>query len=392
MTPVRPRALRIITRLNVGGPATHVTVADKGLRQLGWETLLVHGTVEPDETEIPLDDLDLPMHRVAALARPLRPLPDAKAFAAITSIIRDYRPHIIHTHLSKAGLLGRGAAIVASRAVRIHTFHGTVFEGYFGASMSGAIRRAERILGGRTDYLIALSERQREELLAHRVAPASRIRIVPLGLELGRFAGVDRGVARAALGISEETLAVVAIGRLVPIKRLDRLLRAVALASGRVPSLHLYVVGDGSERAPLERLASSLEIRDRVTFVGWCTNTPLWYGAADVVALTSDREGTPLALIEASAAGRATIATNVGGVADVVADGETGLVVDPADEAGLANGIARLALDPGLRIGLGRAARDRSKGFSADRLVSDLDRLYREALSKRGMLPHNGQG
>lgn len=381
---VRPRILRIITRLNVGGPATHVVVADRGLRQRGWETLLVHGVVEPDEAEIPLEGLDLPMRRLTTLARPVRPVADARALASIAGVIRAYRPHVIHTHLSKAGLLGRSAAILtSSKGLRVHTFHGTVFGGYFGASESNMIQRAERFLGHRTDRIVALSERQRQELLDYGIAPPERIRIVPLGLDLDRFAGLDRGASRSALGIPDDVVAVVAVGRLVPIKRIDRLLRAVAGAAERAPAIRLYLVGDGGERASLEALSASMGLASRVTFAGWSTETPRWYAAADIVALTSDREGTPLALIEAASAGRATVACDVGGVADIVVDGETGIVVEPDDEKAFADALARLASDPDLRERLGRAAPGRARGFAAERLIDDLDSLYRQALKER---------
>jgi glycosyltransferase involved in cell wall biosynthesis len=385
---VRPRVLRIITRLNVGGPATHVILADRGLRERGWETLLVHGIVEPDEAEVPLQDVDLPMTRLSTLARPIRPAADARALAEIARLIRSYRPHIIHTHLSKAGLLGRTAAMfVSSPAVRVHTFHGTVFGGYFGESTSGIIQRTERFLGHRTDRVVALSERQRQELLDYGIAPEDRIRIVPLGLDLDRFAGIDRAGARAALGIPADAVAVMAIGRLVPIKRIDRLVRAVAVAARSAPAIRLYLVGDGGERPALEALSGSLGLSDRVTFAGWSADTPRWYAAADMVALTSDREGTPLALIEAASAGRATVAADVGGVADIVVDGETGFVVPHDDGEALAAALTRLALDPALRQRLGAAAPARARGFAASRLVDDLDALYREAMAEHRERP-----
>jgi glycosyltransferase involved in cell wall biosynthesis len=382
---VRPRVLRIITRLNVGGPSTHVLIADAGLRERGWETLLVHGALEPDEVGISLGGVDLRLRYLPTLVRPISPIADLRATASLVRIIRDYRPHIIHTHLSKAGLLGRSAAIFSSRAARIHTFHGTVFRGYFGASKSGMVQRAERILGARTDRVLALSERQRDELLAYRIAPAALIEIVPLGLELDRFRGGDRRAARAALGIAPRTVAVMALCRLVPVKRIDRMLRAMAVALATAPALRLYVVGDGAERAALERQAADLGIADRVTFAGWSTDAPAWYAAADIVALSSDSEGTPLSLIEAATAGRAAVATDVGGVADVVVDGVTGIVVPCEDEAALAEALARLGNDASLRARLGAAAPERAVRYAAERLVDDLDSLYRHLLAERGV-------
>lgn len=379
-----PRILRVITRLNVGGPAMHVTVADRGLRARGWETLLAFGNVEPDEVEIDVDDLDLPLARVAGLARPVRPLADLRAAIGIASLIRRHRPDVIHSHLSKAGLITRSVALATSRAIRIHTFHGTVFGGYFGERTSAAIVRAERFLGARSDALIALSPRQHNELLEHRISSAERVHVVPLGLPLDRFAAAGSAKARLAarrrLGIPRGTFAIVAIGRLVPIKRLDRLVDAFALVVAEVPTAHLYLVGGGAARTTLERQVAEKSLENRISFAGWSRETPDWYASADVVALTSDREGTPLALIEAAASARPVVATDVGGVADVVADGQTGFLVAPSDTRAFADRLVRLGRDPALRAAMSAAAPARAKGYSAERLVDDLDRLYRQTI------------
>jgi glycosyltransferase involved in cell wall biosynthesis len=383
-----PRVLRIITRMNVGGPATHVTIAENGLRARGWNSLLVHGTVESHEVEADLTSLpEAYRRRVPEMARAVRPGPDARAFARILSIARTYRPDLIHTHMSKAGVLGRLTGMLGRPgAARVHTFHGTVFGGYFGERSSSGIVRTERFLGHRTDRVVALSERQRDELLANRIAPAERIAVVPLGLQLDRFADRDRTAARDRLAIGPEELVVLAVGRLVPIKRVDRLLRAFAAIAADVPTARLYLVGDGPERDALLAEASALGITDRLRHVGWTSDTPIWYAACDVVALTSESEGTPLALIEAAAAGRSVVATDVGGVADVVIDGQTGFVVPRNDEHALAMRLRELLLDADLRGRMGAAAGPRSVAFAADRLVDDLDALYRAVLG-RGPAP-----
>jgi glycosyltransferase involved in cell wall biosynthesis len=386
-----PRILRVITRMNIGGPATHVVLANRGLEERGWETLLVFGTVEPDEAEVDTSTITVPFQRVPSLARPIRPLADARAGAAIAGVIRRFRPHVVHTHLAKAGQLGRGMALLTSRAKRVHTFHGTVFSGYFGDAASRAIVRAERVLGHRTDAVVALSERQRNELLEERIAPADRIHIIPLGLNLERFAPARepdaRQAARTRVGIPGDAIAIAAVGRLVPIKRLQRLVEAFGIVAARVPSARLYFVGDGSERAALQSQVAAARLSDRVTFAGWSAATPDWYAAADVVVLTSDREGTPLALIEAAAAGRPVVATDVGGVADVVADGSTGFIVPAQDVTALADRLTLLALDPALRDRMGREAPAQAGRYAADRLVTDLDNLYRGLLGDRRTSP-----
>lgn len=378
-----PRVLRVITRLTVSGPSTHVLLVDRGLGERGWETLLVHGTVEPGEVEYDLADVRIARRRVPAMGRAIRPVADMRSLASLARIIRHYRPDIIHTHQSKAGLLTRSAALIASPSTpRIHTFHGTLFAGYFGSRATQAVIGAERFLGRRTSRVIAISQLQRDELIAHRIAPPDRIAVIPLGLDLDRFRGLDRAAARSVLGVPEEALAVVSIGRLVAIKRVDRLIRVFASVAPAHPRAHLYVVGDGIARVELERQAAAAGLGDRVTFVGRSADAPRWYAAADLVVLTSDQEGTPLSLIEAAAASRPVLATDVGGVRDIVVDGITGLVVASHDRDGLAGGLSRLLTDTGLRATLGAAASQAAGRFDATRLVDELDRLYRDVLAE----------
>lgn len=379
---MRRRVLRVITRLNIGGPATHVRIADEGLSKLGWETLLIHGEVERDEAEIDLDGMLSPRYRMPSLVRAIKPRSDAAALVALTKAIRQYRPHIIHTHLSKAGLLGRWAGMLVSPAPRVHTFHGTVFSGYFGRRSAAAVVHVERFLGHRTSRLIALSDGLRQELVNQRIGPPNRIQTIPLGLQLDAFRGHDKASVRRSLGIPGASPAIVAIGRLVPIKNITRLLAAFKIVHTSVPSARLYLVGDGPERQALEAIATADAIGDAVTFVGWSMEGPRWIAAADVVALSSDSEGTPLSLIEAAAAARPVVATDVGGVRAVVRDGETGFLVEREDVAALAGHLVSLLGDRNLRDTMGAAAAAGAGRFSAERLVNDLDALYRDLLDK----------
>jgi glycosyltransferase involved in cell wall biosynthesis len=380
----RPRrVLRVITRLVVSGPATHVVLADRGLAERGWQTLLVHGTVQPDEAEIDIDAAGIAHERVPSLMRPVRPAADARTFAALVGIIRRYRPDVIHTHQSKAGLLTRAAAMASSRAVRVHTFHGTVFDGYFSPRVSAAIIRAETFLAGHTDRLVALSDGLRDDLVARGIAPASRFTVIPLGVNLERFAAADRLESRRERGIPEHELAIVALGRFAPIKRLDRAIRVFATVHERRPETVLHLVGDGAIRSELQPLAASLGIADAVRFEGWSSDAAGWLAAADVVLQASDNEGTPLTLVEAGAAGRAVVATDVGGVRSVVIDGENGLLVPAGDEAALTDALARVTADGTLRAALGDGGRRLADRFGAGRLTDDLDALYRDLLRER---------
>lgn len=371
--------LRIITRLSVSGVTTHVTVADRGLAERGWETLLVHGRVQPDEIEIPLPVPGVRSVRVGSLARPIRPVADAETAYRLARIMRRYRPDIVHTHHSKAGMLGRSLALLAGTP-SVHTFHGHVFDGYFSPRTASLIMTAERQLARRTSRLIALSDALREDLVRRGIADRGRIEVVPLGLDLDRFGGGDRTAARARLGVPGDAFTIVFIGRLVPIKRGDRLVRVFARVAERLPAGRLYVIGDGSDRAEMEHQAGALGLADRIEFRGWSSDSPGWYAAADVIALSSDSEGTPLTLIEAAAAGRPVVACGVGGVPDVVTDGVTGFVVPVSDEAAFAERLVQLAGDPRLASAMGRAGASAAARFSGARLVADLDRIYRDIL------------
>lgn len=376
----RPRVLRIITRLAVSGVSTHVTLANQGLTRRGWDTLLIHGRVQPDELEIDLPIPDVAMHRMETLARPVDPIADLRTSADLLNVIRTFRPDIVHTHHSKAGLLGRSAAILTG-VPRVHTFHGHVFEGYFGRRTSTAIVAAERLLATRTSRLIALGPLQRDDLLSRGIGRPDRFEIVPLGLDLDRYKALDRDTSRRRLGLPSDALIILMVGRLVPIKRVDRLLRAFAHLRAERSDARLYIIGDGSERGSAKRQAAELGIADAVTFAGWRADTAAWYAAADFVVLTSDNEGTPLSLIEAAAAGRPAVATAVGGVADVVTDGSTGLLAPAFDEAALAAAMSRMASDAGLREQLGAAAPAAADRFGIERLVDDLERIYEQLLA-----------
>ena len=322
------------------------------------------------------------MHRIGSLARPIRPVADLLTAGSLLGVVRSFRPDIIHTHHSKAGLIGRSVGMLAG-IPRVHTFHGHVFEGYFGSRTSTAIVTAERLLATRTSRLIALGPLQRDDLLSRGIGRPEQFEIVPLGLDLDPYRLPDRAVARERLGLSPTAIIIVSVGRLVPIKRVDRLIRAFASVQARRPDARLYLIGDGSERGAAEEQAATAGLADIVTFCGWRTDTAAWYAAADLVALSSDNEGTPLALIEAAAAGRPAVATAVGGVADVVTDGVTGLLAPAADEQKLADALFRLTDDPELRRRLGSAAPAAAEGFGITRLVDDLERIYRELLAAR---------
>jgi glycosyltransferase involved in cell wall biosynthesis len=368
-----------------------VSMLSGRLNRARFQTLLAYGKVGPGEasSEFLVRAERCRTTVVPGLTPEISPLGDLRALVALVRLIRRYRPHIVHTHTAKAGFVGRLAAIVSPRPrpIVVHTYHGHVLEGYFGRAASAAYRLLERGLAQVSDCLIGVSEATVDDLVRLKVARRNRFRVVPLGLDLRRFLKGDRGDAaalRARCGAGPDEILVAYVGRLVPIKRVDLTLRAVAQARQAGAGVRLVVVGDGHCRASLERLADEVGIADAVCFLGYLQDAGTVTAAADIAILSSDNEGTPVWLIEASAAGLPAVATRVGGVSDVVRP-DTGVLVRAGDHAGLAAGLAELAHNPELRARMGARGRAHVlRHFSIERLLGDLEGLYDELLTRRG--------
>ena len=396
------KVVRIITRLNMGGPARHTVLLDRGLGADGFDTLLVHGAVSTGEASFEqlAERAHIPTFRIPALGRRIRPLDDVRALTTLWRVLRRVRPAVVHTHTTKAGTLGRIVAAVhnaltprAERAVVVHTFHGHVLEGYFGTGGNLLVRWTERALSRVTDCTVAISDRQRADLVSRfKVASPERTVVIPLGLALDPLLALDRHASEHAGGQGwNEAFAVGYVGRLVPIKRVDRLLRAVALARTRVPVLQLVIVGDGPERRRLEAIAAELGIAEAVAFRGWQEDLAPVYARLDAVAITSANEGTPVALIEAMAAGIPVISTAVGGVPDVVQHEATGLLTAETPES-IAEAIVRTIVDPaGARERATRARAFVRERYRDEVLVDRMSALYRELITrKRSLGSENG--
>lgn len=389
----RVRVLRIIARL-IGGPAHHVSLLTAGLDPERYETLLVHGAGGRHE-----DTLDEVAERYALrrivvdqLGPELRPDRDLRALAALTRIVHRCRPDIVHTHTAKAGMLGRLAARLAGgrRPLVIHTYHGHVLEGYFGPAASRAFGLAERGLARISDRLIGVSEATVDDLVRLNVAPRDRFRVVPVGLDLARFASAPSasGAAfRREIGADDGDVVVAFAGRLVPIKRLDVLLDGFAHARGAGAPLRLVVVGSGELLPGLGEHAARLGVAEFVHFLGHRTDVETILAGSDVAALTSANEGTPVFLIEAAAASVPAVATDVGGVNEVIGP-DIGILVPQGDARAVSDGLTRLAADPELRDRIGAQARTRALArFSAERLLADITQLYDELLADRAVSP-----
>jgi glycosyltransferase involved in cell wall biosynthesis len=392
-SPTTIRVAQIIARLNVGGPAIQAILLTRLLDPLGYRTRLLRGREGPEEGSV--DYLADELFVQPVLIRSLRRDPglhDLPALLALVRELRRTRPQIIHTHAAKAGTLGRLSALIALRRhqrVLVHTFHGHSLTGYFNPRTARLYTIIERILARRTDALIAISEEVRDELASLGVAPADRFTIVPLGVDLGPFAvegpkrDTMRRELRRELGIPDETKVVTLVARLVPIKRVDRFLRMARLITERTAA-HFVIAGDGELGTELRACTDARALGERVSWIGFRRDMPAVCFASDVVALTSDNEGTPMSLIEAQASGVPVVATDVGGVRSVVHDGHTGIVRHPDDDSALAQAVVDILTDDVFAKRLAAAGRTHAlSAFSIERLVEDLDRLYSDLLQTK---------
>jgi glycosyltransferase involved in cell wall biosynthesis len=389
------KILRVIARLNVGGPARHVVLLDRGLRARGHDTRLVHGSLAPSEASLEhlAVEAGLPTTHIVELGRRISPMSDLRAFAQLLRLVFREAPDVIHTHTAKAGTLGRLAAGLFNitrprrrRCLVVHTFHGHVLTGYFRPATNVAVRLAERTLARITDRVVTISPSQRDDIVTRfRIAAAARTVVVPLGLDLAQLARLDARAPdlRRQFDIPGPALVVGYVGRFVAIKDLATLVRAFARVAGERPDAMLLLVGDGPLRSEVEALVAALALQAQVRFAGWIEDLAPLYATIDICALSSLNEGTPVALIEAMAAATAVVATRVGGVADVVEHERTGLLVPPSNPDALADAVLRLAADPAERSRMGTAGRQAVvERFSPERLVADIDTLYSEALAQ----------
>ncbi|MGP3964473.1 glycosyltransferase [Nonomuraea sp. 3N208] len=377
----RIRVMEIIARLNVGGPATQVAGLCERLNQAEFDHRLYTGHVDADEGDhLDLKASTVQVRRVAGLGRAVKPLDDFRALLRLRAAVRDFRPHVVHTRTAKAGALGRLASLLSGvGAARVHVFHGHLLHGYFSPAKRALYVRSERFLASRSDRLVTVGVRVRDDLLEAGIGRPEQYVVIRPGVQLGPVP--DRSAARLALGLPPDAPVVTYVGRLTQIKRPDRFVAAARAVLQRVPDCHFLVCGGGELQEQLERSIQS--VRRSFHLLGWRKDVETVYSAADVVLLTSDNEGTPLTLIEAGMAGRPSISTRVGSVAEIVKDGETGLLAS-TDAGQLAESTVRLLSDPTLARRMGEAARDwTNASFSVDRLVADTEALYRSLVQDR---------
>lgn len=385
-TPIR--ILRIIARLNIGGPAIHVTLLTEKLAQPAYESTLLTGSIAADEGDMTyyaeqhgVEPILLP-----ELGRDIHPIRDVITIWKVYRVIRTLNPHIVHTHTAKAGFIGRIAARLAGVPVVVHTFHGHVFRGYFSPVKTQIFITLERLTARMSDTVITLTEGLRRELAdEYRITRRARITVLPLGLDLQQFADTPRknGAFRAQYHIPADAPLIGIVGRLVPVKNHALFLRAAALIRQHIPNARFIIVGGGELRAELEAQIDALGLRNYVQITGWITETAPVYSDLDVLAISSINEGTPVTVIESLAAGCPVVATNVGGLSDLLDGGALGALVESENADALAGALIAALQSPPTRAQTERAQALMLDRYGIDRLVSDMDSLYRGLLAKK---------
>jgi len=391
----RTSVIHIITRLDRGGSARNTFLTALGHDRKRFRVGLVHGrSLPPTAEEAARTKADLNLLSQAGvnvfeeptLVREVRPILDAWAMLALWRLLRRERPAIVHTHTSKAGVVGRLAAWLARVPVVIHTPHGHIFYGYYGPFLSTVVCFAERLLARLTDRIVTLTDRGAEEHVRFHVAGTEKFTTIHSGIDLAYFRSVqvDPTVKRKGLGLPPEGPIVGTVGRLVPIKGLEWLLKAAPRVLAEFPQACFVIIGEGPLLGELKELTTELGISPHVVFLGTRHDVPECLAALDLFVLPSLNEGMGRALVEAMAVGCPVVATRVGGIPDVVADGTTGLLVPPRDDRALAEAILTFLRDRSRRAAYGEAARRHVDGrFDVETMVHSIERLYDEVWQEK---------
>jgi glycosyltransferase involved in cell wall biosynthesis len=385
----RIRVLNVITRLERGGAPQAMLEVVRRMSPAEWEVGVVTGRTEDPDRDMLEWALDqgFEVYKVPALRRDIHPLDDARAFWHLVRVIRAERPHLIHTHTSKAGLLGRLACRWCGVPAVVHSPHGTVLEGYFGPLATRLFASIDRLAAPWAHRIICLTGAEIDQYLAVRIGRRRQYTFVYNGIDVDAIVARsgDPGALRRSLGLSPQDLVCTTVGRLVPVKGHEDLIHAFGEAIASHPELCLVLVGEGELRGDLEDLARRLGLAERVRFTGWRDDVPELLSASDLFVLPSHNEGLGLVLVEAMAKRLPAVATAVGGVPEVVSDGETGILVPPRAPDELARAIGELAADAERRTRMGEAGYGRAvERFSVESTVRRTEEIYREVLGASG--------
>lgn len=385
------KVLRIINRFNIGGPTYNATFLTRFMSE-DFETLLIGGLPEESEADslYILDQYDVKPVILSEMKRKPSLKSDRKAYLKIKQVIEEFKPDIVHTHASKAGALGRKAAHACKVPVVIHTFHGHVFHSYFGKAKTYIFKTIERNLAKKSTGIIAISEQQKVELSSiHKICPAEKIKVIPLGFDLDKFRinlESNRFETRKKYNITEQEVAVAIIGRLAPIKNHQLFLDvAKSILEKGTKNVRFFIVGDGELNAEITTVANQINEKfgQKIILTSWIKDVNAFNAGMDVICLTSNNEGTPVSLIEAQASNIPVVTTDVGGVKDIVLEGETGFIVPKGNAFAFEEKLSILIENKEIRQKMSQNGWTFVKEkFHYLRLVKDMEVYYKELLNR----------
>jgi glycosyltransferase involved in cell wall biosynthesis len=374
------RVLRLIARMNVGGPAIQITGLMRSLPIETFKQKLVTGFCDKSEIDyLEVNELNVVRTKIDGFGRSVNLFSDLKVLLAIRKEIKAFNPDIIHTHTAKAGFLGRIASLLTlKRHMRVHTFHGHLLHGYFGKFKTSLVILAERLLARFTDKLVAVGSQVRDELLGVKIGSLEKFKVIGPGLEIGKLP--ERVSSLKSFGLEEDKFIVTWIGRAVPVKAPHRILEIATECVLRGLRVQFVIVGEGPLLSDLKSLAKEKELP--VTFLGWQSDIEKILSFSDLVLLTSENEGTPVALIQAQMAGIPVLATDVGSAPEVMKNNQSGFCLKYSAND-FANKIELLVKNAGMRNSFGAAGESNARNnFSLSRLVSDHAELYLDLISR----------
>ena len=386
MPNIQPkRILHIIGRLNIGGPTINAVLLTHNLREKGYAVELVCGELIAEESDMQYfaDEHDVQPLMIPHIARTLNPIADLNTLRQLHRIIREYKPDVVHTHTTKAGFLGRIAARMARVPVIVHTFHSHMYDKQMNWLLRQLFIRLERWAAQYSDAIITLTESLRQELAGiYKIARRGRITVLPLGMELERFAQMPRhcNVFREQWQIPFDAPLIGTVGRLAVVKNHDLFLHMAQLVKQTLPDARFVIVGDGAERERLERLTKQLNLSDTVIFTGWQRDILSIYSDFNVNVISSIHEGTPVSVIESLASRCPVVTTAVGGLPDLLQGGALGMMVPPDDPRALADAILATIANP---PDMAPIQANILANFGITRLVDDLASLYEGLMAKK---------
>ncbi len=392
-----PKVLRIINRFNLGGPSYNAAYLTKYL-SAEYETMLIGGSPTKGEAHsgFIMDQLNVSYAEIPEMSRSIHPINDLKAFRKIRKIIRETKPDIVHTHAAKAGALGRLAARFEKVPVIVHTYHGHVFSNYFSKWKSKLACFIERNLAKISSAIIVISNKQREEIIDEfKICPNHKAHVIPLGFDLSRFSSEmekKRNDFRRKYSLDDSTVAIGIIGRLAPVKNHPLFFESLRMLSMKSNRWCAFVIGDGElkedyQQTVLDMMSEEVDSqKGKIIFTSWIKQIDDALAGLDIVVLTSLNEGTPVSLIEAQAARKPVVSTNVGGVQDCMIENKSGFITDNTAQ-GISNALHQLIIDSTLRTKMGESGHDFVlEKFGYARLASDMtvlyDKLLRDSSSK----------